>query len=281
MAETLGIVGCILQLVDTALQAREYTLDFCHAPQEQKTLVSEMKVLHALLEELHKRIAHNRASRTSSMLQQMDRPLREFKSTTEGCIKKLQPAAGSVSKVSKRLTWTLWEKREAVEYLDKFEQFKSLLNLWLSMNIWDMEQEHHGIILQSVDNMQQTIGDTLSEQQRQMDTNHNAVLGSVDNVATLIGQQQETLTSIANKMSKQSNSEERTKIIEWLAPPPLNFFLRQADVSCARQPGTGEWLLADPRFQRWKSGSGGTLWCHGIPGAGKTILAYASTQTID
>ncbi|KAJ6571215.1 ankyrin repeat-containing domain protein, partial [Mycena capillaripes] len=57
----------------------------------------------------------------------------------------------------------------------------------------------------------------------------------------------------------------------WLAPPPLNFFLRQADVSQARQPGTGEWLLADPDFQEWKS-AGGTLWCHGIPGAGKTIL---------
>ncbi|KAJ6467774.1 hypothetical protein C8R45DRAFT_1019072 [Mycena sanguinolenta] len=267
MAETLGVVACILQLVDTALKAREYTLDFFHAPQEQKSLVSEMKDLHALLEELQKRIAHNRTSRSSNMLLQMDRPLGEFKLTMEGCTKKLQPAAGSVSKVSKRLTWTLWEKKEAKEYLDKFEQFKSLLNLWLSMNIWDMEQEHHG----------KTIGDTLSEQQRQMDTNHNAVLGSVDNVAALIGRQQETLTSIANKMLEQSNSEERTKIIEWLAPPPLNFFLRQADVSCARQPGTGEWLLADPRFQRWKSGSGGTLWCHGIPGAGKTILAYAST----
>ncbi|KAJ7444312.1 ankyrin repeat-containing domain protein [Mycena latifolia] len=273
MAETLGIVACILQLVDTALKAREYTLDFFHAPLEQKTLVSEMRDLHALLDELHIRIAHNRISRSSSMLQQMERPLGEFKLTMQGCTKKLQPAAGSVSKVSKRLTWTLWEKKEAKEYLVKFEQFKSLLNLWLSMNIWDMEQEHHGVVLQSVESMQRTIGDTLSEQQRQMDTNHNAVLGSVDNVAALISRQQGTLTGITEMISEQVDSEERTNIIKWLAPPPLNFFLRQAAVSSARQPGTGEWLLADPRFQKWKSGSGETLWCHGIPGAGKTILA--------
>ncbi|KAJ7017378.1 ankyrin repeat domain-containing protein [Mycena alexandri] len=54
---------------------------------------------------------------------------------------------------------------------------------------------------------------------------------------------------------------------------PINFFLRQADISQARQGGTGGWLLADPHFQEWESGSGRTLWCHGIPGAGKTVLA--------
>ncbi|KAJ6574285.1 hypothetical protein B0H19DRAFT_1341409, partial [Mycena capillaripes] len=55
---------------------------------------------------------------------------------------------------------------------------------------------------------------------------------------------------------------ERTQIIDWLSP--INFFLRQADISQSRQKGTGEWLLADPHFQQWESGSGKTLWCHGI-----------------
>ncbi|KAJ6599931.1 hypothetical protein DFH09DRAFT_1504269, partial [Mycena vulgaris] len=68
-----------------------------------------------------------------------------------------------------------------------------------------------------------------------------------------------------------SSAEERTRIIDWLSP--INFFLRHADISRARQADTGGWLLADPRFQQWKSGSGGTLWCRGIPGAGKTVLA--------
>ncbi|KAJ7318937.1 hypothetical protein DFH08DRAFT_1086305 [Mycena albidolilacea] len=63
---------------------------------------------------------------------------------------------------------------------------------------------------------------------------------------------------------------ERTQIIEWLSP--INFFLRHADISRARQAGTGGWLLADPLFKKWESGSGRTLWCRGIPGAGKTVL---------
>ncbi|KAJ6536872.1 hypothetical protein B0H19DRAFT_1003807, partial [Mycena capillaripes] len=64
---------------------------------------------------------------------------------------------------------------------------------------------------------------------------------------------------------------ERAKIIDWLSP--INFFLRQADISSVRQKGTGGWLLDDSCFQEWELGSGRTLWCRGIPGAGKTVLA--------
>jgi hypothetical protein len=56
--------------------------------------------------------------------------------------------------------------------------------------------------------------------------------------------------------------EERKKIIDWLSP--MNFFLRQADISQMQEKGTGGWLLADPVFKKWESGSGSTLWCHGI-----------------
>ncbi|KAJ7202001.1 hypothetical protein B0H12DRAFT_1063368 [Mycena haematopus] len=63
----------------------------------------------------------------------------------------------------------------------------------------------------------------------------------------------------------------RQDFLNWFSP--INFFLRQADIFQARQKGTGEWLLAHPKFQAWQTGSTRTLWCHGIPGAGKTVLA--------
>ncbi|KAJ7028851.1 hypothetical protein C8F04DRAFT_1398720 [Mycena alexandri] len=72
------------------------------------------------------------------------------------------------------------------------------------------------------------------------------------------------------EQQQQMNAMERAKITEWLSP--INFFLRQADISQSQQKGTGGWLLADPQFQQWESGSGKTLWCHGIPGVGKTVL---------
>ncbi|KAJ7705767.1 hypothetical protein B0H14DRAFT_2312910, partial [Mycena olivaceomarginata] len=54
----------------------------------------------------------------------------------------------------------------------------------------------------------------------------------------------------------------RRTIIEWLSP--LNFFLRQQDISKTRQQGTGEWLLDDPKFKGWKSNPGQVLWCPGL-----------------
>ncbi|KAJ7016332.1 hypothetical protein C8F04DRAFT_1202503 [Mycena alexandri] len=63
--------------------------------------------------------------------------------------------------------------------------------------------------------------------------------------------------------------EERTKIINWLSP--INFFLRHAAISEMREKGTGEWLLKHPLFEKWESGLGNTLWCHGIP---STITNY-------
>ncbi|KAJ7030073.1 hypothetical protein C8F04DRAFT_961990 [Mycena alexandri] len=63
----------------------------------------------------------------------------------------------------------------------------------------------------------------------------------------------------------------RRDFLDWLSP--LNFFPRQQDISEVRVKGTGEWLLEHPIFQQWESESGRTLWCRGIPGAGKTVLA--------
>ncbi|KAJ7742073.1 hypothetical protein B0H16DRAFT_1728330 [Mycena metata] len=76
--------------------------------------------------------------------------------------------------------------------------------------------------------------------------------------------------------------EDHQKIINWLSP--INFFLRHAAITEMREKGTGEWLLKHPLFEKWESGLGNTLWCHGIPGAGKTVLAsmvvnYLSTQS--
>ncbi|KAF7343884.1 putative Ankyrin repeat domain-containing protein 50 [Mycena venus] len=78
--------------------------------------------------------------------------------------------------------------------------------------------------------------------------------------------------------SLSSVAAERDRIIEWYSP--LNFFLRQADVFSAWQPGTGIWLLEHDLYKDWKSGRGGTLWCRGMPGAGKTVLTSLITNDL-
>ncbi|KIM72175.1 hypothetical protein PILCRDRAFT_828843 [Piloderma croceum F 1598] len=79
------------------------------------------------------------------------------------------------------------------------------------------------------------------------------------------------LWNISRKLEQDHDSQECRKIIQWLSP--LNFFVRQDDIFSKRQEGTGDWLLQCDDFNSWVSGASKTLWCHGMPGAGKTVLA--------
>lgn len=49
--------------------------------------------------------------------------------------------------------------------------------------------------------------------------------------------------------------------------------MKQMDVLSRRHEHTGAWFLESSEFQSWMNGSPGRLWCPGIPGAGKTVLA--------
>lgn len=59
-------------------------------------------------------------------------------------------------------------------------------------------------------------------------------------------------------------------ILDWLTP--IDYALQQIDCISRRQEGTGQWLLDSDEFKEWMEADNQTLFCPGIPGAGKTIL---------
>ncbi|KAH8653954.1 hypothetical protein BGZ60DRAFT_386686, partial [Tricladium varicosporioides] len=71
-------------------------------------------------------------------------------------------------------------------------------------------------------------------------------------------------------MRSKLNNTEDMKVLDWLTP--VNYGSQQSDFINRRQPGTGQWLLESEEFQRWLNSDQQTLFCPGIPGAGKTIL---------
>ena len=60
------------------------------------------------------------------------------------------------------------------------------------------------------------------------------------------------------------------KILDWLTP--IDYAPQQNDYIKRRQAGTGQWLLDSIQYQDWLKVKKQTLFCPGIPGAGKTIL---------
>ena len=59
--------------------------------------------------------------------------------------------------------------------------------------------------------------------------------------------------------------------MQWLSP--TDFPAQQHDIISRRQEGTGQWFLDCPQFKEWLQGFNRILFCPGIPGAGKTMIA--------
>jgi hypothetical protein len=78
------------------------------------------------------------------------------------------------------------------------------------------------------------------------------------------------INSTVKELRQREDNQEGQAIIDWLTP--VNYALQQSDLIAQRQEGTGEWLLQSTQFQQWLAQSNQTLFCPGIPGAGKTIL---------
>lgn len=71
-------------------------------------------------------------------------------------------------------------------------------------------------------------------------------------------------------MRSKLEKKEDLEILNWLTP--IDYSPQHSDFLKKRQLGTGQWLLDSTEYRTWLDTDGQTLFCPGIPGAGKTIL---------
>lgn len=84
---------------------------------------------------------------------------------------------------------------------------------------------------------------------------------------------QKTITDTYDGVVDLATATKRDKILQWVSTAKSE--QKHLDIRLGRLRGTGEWFLHDPIFQRWRDQSSDekSLWCHGIPGSGKSKLA--------
>ena len=75
-----------------------------------------------------------------------------------------------------------------------------------------------------------------------------------------------------------SSDQNRQQIIDWLSPcdPSVNHIAAKKK----HVEGTGRWFLESNEFNDWKEGTKQSLWLHGIPGAGKTVICSTIIEEI-
>jgi hypothetical protein len=72
------------------------------------------------------------------------------------------------------------------------------------------------------------------------------------------------------KLVQHQDDQERQAVSDWLSP--VDYTSQQSDFISRQQAGTGQWLLDSGEFHAWLNTSKLTLFCPGIPGAGKTMI---------
>ncbi|KAJ5783175.1 hypothetical protein N7457_004949 [Penicillium paradoxum] len=80
---------------------------------------------------------------------------------------------------------------------------------------------------------------------------------------------------------RHQDREQQQRILEWLSP--INAAAKQADIFGRCQKGTGQWFLQTESFQQLvhsTTPSQRTVFCPGIPGAGKTFVASTVVNTL-
>ncbi|KAL2673672.1 hypothetical protein Neosp_012115 [[Neocosmospora] mangrovei] len=84
----------------------------------------------------------------------------------------------------------------------------------------------------------------------------------------VLGEVQEGVREVLH----HQRSEEEEKLWQWVSP--IDHFKTQIDKSRSRNPETraGQWLLDSPEFKEFLGERNMSLFCPGIPGAGKTVL---------
>ncbi|KAJ6521490.1 hypothetical protein DFH09DRAFT_479143 [Mycena vulgaris] len=252
--DIIGVVASALQLVDALVKARDYIHGFRDAPEDQQAILRELISIKPLLQQLDKRIKNSGA--TSIGAKQLEQRMLDLNGLVKQLTTILKPVLSPGRKTLKRIEWTLWGKNDAKEALTTIERFKTMC-IWESVSDLAEEQRTDN---QSMINSVQHGFKNLEDAREGERLEHQDISKSVRDVARN-----------QKRYQDYQNSAERDKIIEWFSP--LNLFLRQADIFSTRQPGTGEWFLQHELFKRWRSGEEQTIWCCGMPGAGKTVLA--------
>ncbi|KAI0859030.1 hypothetical protein F4860DRAFT_280944 [Xylaria cubensis] len=101
-------------------------------------------------------------------------------------------------------------------------------------------------------------------------------LGDIfDSISNSLSSLDSNITYTRHYLDKKEDLE----ILNWLIP--TDYGPQQTDYLRRRQTGTGQWLLNSEEYQNWIKEPNKTLFCPGIPGAGKTILTSIVVEDLE
>lgn len=139
--------------------------------------------------------------------------------------------------------------------------------------VWKFNKEEVDAILARMERLK-----TLVEIALQMD--HFKLSQAIKDDTGAIRTHVSAIESAVNKVQQVQVTATQRILLEWISSS--DYPAQQSDTIKRRQEGTGQWFLDAPEVAQWLDDAKTTLFCSGIKGAGKTMVAaIAIDQLLD
>lgn len=253
---TVGIAGILTLAAQTAKVARAFVNSAKHAKDSAKEMLQELDVLRSNLSRLEKFL------KTGNQVGQSFDGTSVLVSSTIACRNKLTELYDKLDRVDRNRTMQLKWPLGAKEHQETIGQLRAFAQ-WVQFALTVV-----GCALLS-----KTSTEVLEILGQQLETFH--LLGDIGRRAQSIEQ---SLIDQTRTLRDDRAVREREQVLEWLST--FKHEQKHHDIRIPRVEGTGEWLLQKVVFQQWRDdpkSRDNTLWCHGIQGSGKSVLAYVSS----
>ncbi|KAF2096313.1 hypothetical protein NA57DRAFT_20483, partial [Rhizodiscina lignyota] len=254
LSVTASIIA-VSQLAETLLKTVRAIKS---ASEDRKSLVIEISALRGILNTLQETlddIGDEEWATTTQLLNAPDGPLPTLKTALGMLLQALgvwSPNASSNGKVSKlrsaatALVWP-FKEGEVKKRLETIGRQKSLLSLAL-------DNDHLALSRAIRDDTQ-------------------SMLGKIKKVEMMVEGEIDKTQRARNEEISRRLQESFEAALKWFAP--VDYLAKQKDVFRLYLEGTADWFMEHSSFVKWKQSEQRTLFCTGIPGAGKTVLASA------
>ena len=248
---TVGSLSIVALAAKTIRVTSNYVRDARQGREAAAELLRELEVLHANLTRLDAFLRTKNASQpfeSSSVLV----------CSTSACRTKLTQLHQRLSGIGEsrlsRFKWPLHseEHRETIRELRAFAQ-------WIQF----------ALTIDGCALMSKTSAEVLETLKHQLET-----FQQVQSISTQTQSIALSLKEQAQDVGDQRALEERERVLDWLST--VKHEQKHHDVRMPHVAGTGEWLLEAYQFKSWRDepqSCNNILWCYGIQGSGKSILA--------
>ncbi|KAL8775416.1 MAG: hypothetical protein Q9194_003784, partial [Teloschistes cf. exilis] len=234
--DPLSVTASIIAVLHLSAKVLSYLNDVNDASKDRAQCAIEASNLHSLLFDLRFRLEGGDASQPWYIAVRALAVENGPLDQFKQALETLQAKmtdGGRLKKAGEALMWK-FKKEEIASILARMERLKTLIEIALQMDHFKLSQ-------------------AIKDDTNFLRTHVPVFQSGVDTIR------------------QDQNSAKHHRLLEWVSAS--NYPLQQSDIIKRRQEGTGQWFLDAPEVARWLKETGTTLFCPGIPAAGKTMIA--------